>query len=49
MEVSKLDGDVDLDTLDFEVLPWLMNFGEFTNSDSELNNEEKPYKCDFCN
>ena len=46
MDLPKLDCDVDLDALDFEVLPWLMNFGEFTNN--ELNNEEKPYKCDLC-
>ena len=28
-ELSLVNGDVDLDELDFEVLPWLRNFGEF--------------------
>ena len=47
MELPKLDCDVDLDALDFEVLPWLMNFGEF-NSNEENQIGEKPYPCDFC-
>ena len=28
VDLPKLDSDVDLDELDFEVLPWLMNFCE---------------------
>lgn len=47
MELPKLDGDVDLDALDFEVLPWLMNFGKFTKNE-EPNTEERPYKCETC-
>ena len=27
--LSDVNDDVDLDALDFQVLPWLMNFGEF--------------------
>ena len=50
MELPKLNGDVDLDALDFEVLPWLMNFGEFTSNEETQapTKEEKPYTCDFC-
>ena len=29
LQLPKLNCDVDLDELDFEVLPWLRNFGEF--------------------
>ena len=47
MELPKLDCDVDLDALDFEVLPWLMSFGEFTDNE-EPNNMDKPYKCETC-
>ena len=49
MELPKLDYDVDLDALDFEVLPWLMNFGEFTdNEEDQPYTEEKPYHCESC-
>ena len=54
MELPKLDGDVDLDALDLEVLPWLMNFGESESTNNEeqeaqlSHSEEKPYTCDFC-
>ena len=31
-ELSHVSEDVDLDELDFEVLPWLLNFSEFNNN-----------------
>ena len=44
MELPKLEGDVDLDSLDFEVLPWLMNKSEFTDNEKQQGHtEEKPH------
>ena len=50
VDLPKLDSDVDLDELDFEVLPWLMNFCELhikedpdrddTNVRSGINSNE---------
>ena len=36
---SDVNDDVDLDALDFQVLPWLMNFGEFNR---EINKSMDP-------
>ena len=56
MELPKLNCDVDLDALDFEVLPWLMNFSDLKNhEETNLTNQtedsgrtKKLFKCDVC-